>query len=284
MVDAARQKEIESQIGKLAVELARAKEPVVREALEAKIASLTAELPAPVEPEPEPGPARDLTPDERRKFDLEIQRARLMVGRGERDPAEAGVKSLAAEYGEQPEILELRGDLAMGRKRVADARAFYDLARKLRPKDAALERKYADAVFGATGIGSLEDQLRASESSTPLLDVDASARGGIATALSLFVPGLGQWVLGRQIKGIVFFSIWGVATLYVLAHGKMIPGLFRTIGFGHGGEDPSGLFVLALLVAAGAAFGAVIDCAAMAKRAPKITTERPKPPVDLPFE
>ena len=283
-MDAARQKEIEAQIGKLAVELARAKEPVVRETLREKIAALTDELPAPADPEPEPQPPRDLTPDERRKFDLELQRARLMIGRGERDPAEAGVKLLAAEYGEQPEILELRGDLAMGRKRVADARTLYDRARKLRPHDAGLEKKYAEAVFGASGMGSLEDQLRASESATPILDVETSARGGIATVLSLFIPGLGQWVLGRQVKAIVFFSIWGLATLFVLANGRMIPGLFRTIGFGRGGEDPSGLFTLALIIAGLTAFAAVIDCAAMAKRTPKPPIDRPKPPVDLPFE
>ncbi len=281
-----RRAEIEALIGKLTVELGRAREPVVREALEAKIADLSAELPVALEAAHVEDAPRELAPVERRAFDLEIQRVRLMLGRGEREPAEAGVKALAGTYGDQPELLELRGDLALGRKRVKEAEGLYARARALAPGNVGIEKKHADAVFAASGMGTLEDQLRASEAGTPILDVDRAARGGVATLMTLFLPGLGQIVMGKQVKGVAFLTVWFVAALYVFLHGRMLAGLLRSLGFGSGGDDPTGLFWLALVVMVGTALVALFDCAAMAKGAPKgtISADRPKPPVDLPFE
>lgn len=281
-----RRAEIEGQLPTLRAEIERAREPIVREALDAKLVALQtelAELPGPSEPDPEPE-AAPIPASERATYDLEVQRLRLTLSRGEKGPAEAGLQSLKTQFGAQGELLEIEGDVATGRKRWKDAEKLYALAKDRLPGNIGVEKKHADAVFLASGMGTLEDQLRASESSTPILDTDAVARGGVATFLSFLFPGLGQLVMGQQVKGAAFLTVWVLAMTYVFFHGRMIPGLLRVIGIGGGGDDPSGLFVFALLVATVTMLLAVFDCATVAKRAPKPNTERPKPPVDLPFE
>lgn len=280
-----RRAEIEASLPTLRAEIARATEPIVREALQAKLDALEMEL---VEL---PGPTVEAVPDEpppppadRAKYDLEVQRLRLTINRGEKAPAEAGLKALRAEYGDQGELLEIEGDLAGGRKRWKDAEAHYAVAMSRLPGNLGVEKKHADAVFLSSGMGTLEDQLRASESSTPLLDTEVMARGGIATFLSFLFPGLGEIVLGQQVKGAAILTVWTLAVSYLAFHPNMVPGLLRQIGFGTGGDDPGGLFILCLFVAAILMLVSVFDCAAIAKRAPKITAERPRPPVDLPFE
>lgn len=281
-----RRAEIEGQLPTLRAEIEKAKEPIVREALEAKLVALEAELaelPESVASESEVETV-PIPVVERAKFDLEVQRLRLILSRGEKGPAEAGLKALRGQYGAQGELLEIEGDLATGRKRWKEAEKLYGAAKELLPGNIGVEKKHADAVFFASGMGTLEDQLRASESGTPILEADVVARGGVATLLSFFFPGLGQWVLGQQVKAIAFFGVWLLAIAVILINGRMIPGLLRIIGIGGGGVDPSGLFVFAVIVAALTMLLAVFDCAAIAKRAPKPNTERPKPPVDLPFE
>ena len=269
----------------LRAEIGRATSPIVREALEAKLTALEtelAELPGPVVPEiPQepPPPVAD-----RRGYELEVQRLRLVLSRGEKAPAEAGLKALLGQYGAQGELLEIQGDLAGGRKRWTEARDLYLRAKELLPGNVGVEKKHADAVFLASGVGSLEDQLRASESSTPILVADVVARGGVATFLSFLFPGIGQVVLGQQVKGFTIFGLWALCVSYLAFHPEQVRGLFRMIGAASGGQDPGGLFFLSLMGAAILVLVAVTDCAQVAKRAPKPVTERPKPPVDLPFE
>ena len=283
--------EPDPRIAKLRQEIARAQEPVVREALEAKLAEIEAELSGgPNTPTIAPevaafAPAREIAPAERRDYDLGVQRLRLLLTRLDWSGAEREVADLRAEYGDSGELLEAFGDVLVHRRKIKEALAAYTEAIARSPKNLGLERKHAETALATEGSLSIEDQLRTGLGGTPIIDADVVARGGVATFLSLLLPGLGQIVLGRQVKGIAFLVAWGLTLLFILAHGQMIVGLARTIGIGQGGTDPSGLFYLALATLLSIALIAVYDCAAITKTTgTKAPVDRPKPPVDLPFE
>ncbi|MER3496092.1 MAG: hypothetical protein C4321_01450, partial [Chloroflexota bacterium] len=187
------------QISLLRAERDRASEPVVREALEAKIASLNEErelLLKKVRPAPAPVESRVLKPSEEADFRVEVGRLRLLLTREDWRGAETEVAKMEQRFGLQAETLEVRGDLAVRRK-LEDAAALFEQALSLSPGNVGIERKRAEAVFALANLGSLEDQLRGGK----VLDADPMARAGIATFLSLLFPGMGQIVLGHQVKG-----------------------------------------------------------------------------------
>lgn len=276
--------ELEVQLATLRAERAKSSEAVVQEALDAKIASLQAELDRLRSVEEEPiadgDTPRDLSPEERRAFDAGVARLRLWINRAEWSSVEKEVAALRSEFGERGELLEAEGDALLARKRPEGAREKFALALALRPGDVGLERKHAETVFSVARLGSLEDQLRGGE----LLDTDPMARAGAATFLSLLFPGVGQIVLGEQAKGIAMFAIWASAMTYMAINAIEVRGFLAQVGLARGGREPGGMFYLALSVAVLTMVVAVFDCAARTKTTPKRQIARPTPPVNLPFD
>ena len=177
-----------------------------------------------------------------------------------------------------PTTLEALGDDFAARSRVKEALDCYRRAMALDPKNVGLEKKHAVLVFNVGAAGSIEDQLRRNLSDSPFLTQgDHVASFGAARFLTYFIPGSGHLVLGKTGAGFGFLGAWlvcfvwaGLALLHGGGDGKLrITGALL---------PPVVLWVVVLLVAVGSLGGD--RAAARAKGKP----ERPRPPVDLPFD
>ncbi|MCX7798988.1 MAG: hypothetical protein N2109_01440 [Fimbriimonadales bacterium] len=171
-------------------------------------------------------------------------------------------------------VLAASGEGLLDHRMVQEAKDLLQRAKELAPDDPNVERQYARAVLAAAeGVWSLP-------TSQAGLDY-ASAKS--ATLLSMLVPGLGQLVAGRTTKGVTMLAGWVACLAWALLIPKGLSGLVAIL-FGSLGSEVNLLVLLPLAGVFAFWLAAIYDMNAEAKRARPSRPDRPKPPVDLPYE
>jgi tetratricopeptide (TPR) repeat protein len=276
-----------AEIDRLSAKLGEITDHDVRDALTAKIEGIRASLP-PEEPEAEVDDLTPPTPAELEQADVFVRQARVEKMRGNAARATDLLKQAALAAPNAPSLHEALGDDLMDRRQIKAAREAYARALKLDPKNVGIERKYAEIVLRSASLVSLDDQMRANLSDSPFLSAEeATASAGWATFLSLFIPGAGHFVLGRNVAGAILLIGWVVMVFWVFLLQKDVLGLLAMVGIRatSGPSKPGNLTVLfPIFVAAAFHLTAIFQCAALAKRGSRRSVNRPLPPVDMKFD
>jgi tetratricopeptide (TPR) repeat protein len=271
---------LKGELLRLRIKRADTSDPDIKSALDARIAQLEAELAEiqPAKPAEEPEvPTQPPTPRQLDEAERLVRQARVEKMRGNTRAATDYLKKATEAAPGAPSVLEALGDDLIERKLFQQAKDVYLRALKMDPKNIGLERKYATAVATASRAGSVEDQLRAGLSDSPFLsESDALASQGAATILSAILPGLGHIVLGRPNVGIPILIVWIVCLLWVLSMYSELASLLAMSG------QPNLLVLLPLMIMFIVYIGTLTSL--QTKKREKTKVDRPKPPVDLPFE
>lgn len=173
-------------------------------------------------------------------------------------------------------LVEL-GDHYAAKNRWKEAQAAYGRATRLDPSNVAIERKYAEAVLKAN---LPLDVLYGMRKGTPEEQV---ANANVAAIISFLLPGAGQMVLGNTYKGIAFMAVWLVSWVVAILMPNGISGLVA-IALNQPNAPVNLLVLLPLALALLMNLAAMYDAKAVAGQTRRQKIERPKPPVDLPFE
>ncbi|MFY9233390.1 MAG: hypothetical protein WAO58_02920 [Fimbriimonadaceae bacterium] len=206
-----------------------------------------------------------LTHEQQVEIEALIKQAQLARIRKQPSLATKILKEAAEKAPGSALVLEALGDDQMERRVYNAAATSYEKALKLAPDNIALEKKHADAIYytHAAGIGlDLAD------------DIYGSPKWRIVIAMIL--PGVGQMVRGAWAKGLIILGGF-VGALIVTS---IVRGLTAK------GTSSDARFAFAIPLAAALAFWlwGIIDASAGGKGPPPPKLDRPKPPVDLPFE
>jgi tetratricopeptide (TPR) repeat protein len=222
------------------------------------------------EPLPQP------TPQQQEEADKLVQRAMLEKRRGNNQAANDLLRQASETAPGSATVLEALGDDYLERKNYGKAHETYRLARRADPKNASIEKKYAELSMHVRGNMSMDEHLMmALADSTFINPEEAMASPKIATLLSVFIPGAGQFALGYTKKAFVFLGIFLASAIMFVAVTHFL-------------KEPRGLHPLAYLpLAVGIAtwLGSVMDCTSTGKKIDRGNRpNRPPPPVNLPFE
>jgi tetratricopeptide (TPR) repeat protein len=254
--------EAAERLRQLEAEVQRLKEQMAAPAASEEAAAEGVPEPAPEEEE-EP---RELTPGEQAELESLIKQAQLARIRKQGQTATDLMKKAAAIAPSSPVVLEALGDDLAARGMYQLAKDAYAKAKKYDPENVALDRKHGEAVYFS--------DARAAGMMLSFQD-ENFASGSASIWLSLFAPGVGQMVRGKWVKGTIIFAGF-LISLAILA-------LMRT---GDPKQTQDAKF--SMLVPLGAAFGfwiwGFLDSQVSAKGVGKRQINRPRPPVDLPFE
>ena len=110
---------------------------------------------------------------------------------------------------------------------------------------------------------------------------DALGSPKVATLISIFVPGGGQVALGQTVKGLAIMGVWALCVFFIFLMRQDVEALIRTSS---GGGRVNYLVILPILTAFILHISSIMGCASAAKRHERRTFDRPRPPMDLPFE
>ncbi len=279
--------EIRAEIKRVESKLLASDDPDISGALELKLKQLRDSLPAekPIETSVEEV-IEPPTPMQLQQAENLIRLANVEKIRGNKQKSAELLNEAAAVAPGSAIVLEAIADGMIERKRWRDAKSALEKAVKLDPKNASLERKFAEVVLMSATGGSIDDQLR-NALRDPLLPTSseslASARS--ATLLSFFIPGAGQFVLGRSVAGGIFFGGWIIMIFWLFLQQHDLKGLLGMAGLPTNVKRPDNLTVLVpIFVAAGIHLASIFQCAALAKAPTHRNYKRPEPPANLPFE
>jgi tetratricopeptide (TPR) repeat protein len=281
--------EIKSEINRIKAKLSASADKDIKEALQFRLDALEKELAQVLDAEEkeqveEIVKVESANPTNSGQLEKDIRSAHLHIVAGRKQEAKTLLEKLSAESPNNAEVLELRADLLIINKNFEEATKLLKTARKLSPENKVIERKLAEAALKSTSFGSLEDQLRAAESDLPILgEGDITATATAATVLSLILPGSGHIVIRKMTKGMTYMITWLLLMGYLLWEGTIFKGL---VGFIAGRDTNFSMGpIFCAFIAVGIHLIAIMECAAISKRTgPRIIVEKPKPPVDLPFE
>jgi len=288
------------QVAKLQVKLAQTKDRKIISSLQSIIAELEQSLPPPPKPKPKADAKEDRrkveeeedeafanipppTPEQTEAAEKLIRQSMLEKRRGNTIGATDLMKKAADAAPGSAVVLEALGDDLMERKLTKQARDVYRRASKLDPKNVGVERKYAELVLHGTTLGSVEDMMRYGDSLF-LTGGDNVAGLTAAKFLSVFIPGCGQMVIGRTTKGAVLLGCWIVCVGLFALMNKDFLVLAKYIR-GVGGA-PNWRVLVPIIAGVSVWFAAMADLFSGQSKtvARHSKVERPKPPVDLPFE
>lgn len=287
----ARIRELQALITESHLKADKAEDEDIREALNLQISKLglkvarlrrgqPEDLPIEVEKavEEEFEPLPQPTPEELHEADLLIQRAMLEKRRGNNQASSDLMKKAAEVAPGAASVLEAVGDDLLERRQYGAALEAYRSAHRADPSNVGIERKFASLSSKGMANLSIEDQLRMGTSDSIFIQRGESiGNPKLAIALSIMIPGSGQFVMGASKKGATIFFVWlvslvlfGVMATFIKHEPKTIPlvSLF-----------PAAVAVVTWLAG-------VADASSMAKGSggrPQ-PPNRPPPPVNLPFE
>jgi tetratricopeptide (TPR) repeat protein len=255
---------------KAKTDLAELQAIVAEKSAQIRRAENSTEIDLPANPEPP-------TPDEAIAAEKLIQQARVEKMRGNKQEVRRLLEQAVQTAPGSPSVLELLGDDYAERKQAGKALAYYRRASALDPKNVNLERKVAMSALGVDAAGALDQQLQAGidDGAVPM----ASNRA--ALLLSLFLPGLGHIVLGRNTKGWITLSIWCLMLAWAILMGGDIAKLGSMVVGGR--SQPNMVVVLPLFVMVVVYFATLADFRG-SKETVRKPVEHPRPPVNLPFE
>jgi tetratricopeptide (TPR) repeat protein len=290
-----RRRELEAELKRLRLKRNQIDDADVRRALDEAIARAETDLqalpkPAPVDSPVPPPPTKSGAPPAvaspqqvaRAEELLRMANVEKVKGHAQRalelreEAAEAAPGSL--------NVLMALADNYIERGQWVKARSALEKARELDPKNALLERRYAEAVLRASGAADFRlddpDGLLGSLGSSP-----ADARS--AAVLGFILPGLGQLVQGKIVTGLTLLLVWGVAVFFVFLLRNDLTGLLAMAGLAPTGSAPTpNLGVLVPIGVAMVAHLISIQLGVAGMRSPrrKLEIDRPAPPVDKRFE
>lgn len=216
-----------------------------------------------------------------------VRRAMVAKRRGQKAEATSLLNEAETVAPGAASVLEALGDDLSERGQTKAAMAVYARAIGASPGNIGLERKHATLALRLSGAMTVEEQLRSGlGDGAP----DSVASGKIAVFLSVFVPGLGQMVTNRVGLGVTMLVVWIAGWIPALtitdAQGRRAISNLPNMLMGRSAEVP----VLVLLGVGVAILVHLASIAEASMQVPKSTrvgkspVERPKPPVDLPFE
>lgn len=193
--------------------------------------------------------------------------------RGDRKSARDAISRAEELAPGSPLVMEFRGDALADAGSIDEAIKLYKQALEVGPENKSLETKHAELVLKKAMAGD-PFQVR---------DYDAAATPKQAVKLSLFVPGLGQYVSGRENQGLIMFGGWIGSILISMLIPSGLGDLLRAIG-GRGGSY-SPFVILPIISAFCCHMWSIIEASTRAKQVEKPKTiARPVPPVDKDFE
>lgn len=228
------------------------------------------EIDLPENPEPP-------TPEQMDAAEKLIQQARVEKMRGNRVQVQTLLEQAAREAPGSPSVLEMIGDDFAERKQLGKALAYYRRAAKLDLKNVNLERKVAMSALGVDASGASANPMTGlDDSAIPM----ASRRA--ALILSVFFPGLGHIVAGKTTRGWVTLAVWCACLAWVILMGGDVAKLGAIIA--GGASKPNYLVVVPILVMVVTFFWTIADLSGGKEESIRLPSERPRPPVNLPFE
>lgn len=217
------------------------------------------------------------TPEQIAEAENLLRQAHLAKVRGQTSVARKLMEEAAQVAPGSAPVLEALGDEEMSHRAYSKAVKCYEAAMEADPGNVAIERKHGDAVFLVAQASAMFD-LSASTYA------DSMASPKVAVILSLCIPGLGQMVTGRLTTGIVMLAgvVLGWLVAFLIPQGMAgFAGLFGTRS---SVSEFNGVVLLPLAVAIVFHFWSVIDAAGRVDKGRHQKIDRPKPPVDKPFE
>ena len=226
------------------------------------------------------------TPAEVEQAERLIRQSRLEAQRGNKNGATDLLKQAIEVAPGSPVVIETMADDLLARKKYKEARAMLKRAHMLDPKNVALERKWAESVFFGGPQMSIEAQLRMGMNDSLFLTGNDNVAGIVAARLlSAFVPGVGQMVIGRTTKGLILFAT------YILCFGLIViwQNDFKSLLLMFSKNHTSSTNPLIFIPIAGSIIVWIIAMADLSGGQSKVSArhskvDRPKPPVDLPFD
>ena len=270
---------IQAEVTRLRKELFATDDTVVQAAIEGRLAQLGA-LPNPVndhasnEPLP-PLPMRA----ELEAAEKLIREARVEKMRGSPQKALAMVKQAAEAAPGAAIVQEALGDDLADRSQLGEALKAYRMALRLDPSNVGVERKHAALVARTSGLGSVEDQLRASLSDSFLPDSSDAMAGGLASVLfTAILPGLGHILVGKIVFGAILLGSWIIGGIWLTIMKSEIPKIFAR------GQQVNGMVFVPIAIMALTWLVAVQSMTSQTKRRSRRTVDRPLPPVDMKFD
>jgi tetratricopeptide (TPR) repeat protein len=278
-------KTLKAELARLRVKRSETKDKDIRAALDARIAQLEQEIrPAEKPPEEEEVeiPTEPPSPQQMAQAEQLVREARVEKIRGNVRGASDLLKKASEVAPGAPTVLEALGDDLVERKQYDNAKKAYKQAWKLDPKNVGIERKYATLVAQMDSMGSIEDQLRMNLSDSPFSETEARASLGAATLYSALLPGLGHVVLGKKV-GFGIMAAWVLCGIWLFVMYEDLA-MLLTMASGGGRGSPNVAVLLPLMIMAGIYLGTLGSLKSARKQTVKKVVERPKPPVDLPFE
>ncbi|MBC8065924.1 MAG: hypothetical protein H7Y17_13910 [Chlorobia bacterium] len=232
------------------------------------------EIELPLNPEPP-------TPEQMLAAEKLIQQARVEKMRGNKQEVRNLLEEAVRTAPGSPTVLEMLGDDHSERKQIGKALAYYRRAAKLDPKNVNLERKVAMSALGVDATSSRDQQMKSGmgggldDSAIPM----ASRRA--ALLISLFLPGLGHVVVGKVTRGWITLGVWCLCLAWVILMGGDVAKLGAMIAGGR--SQANMVVVLPLLVMVVLYIATLVDFKGEPETA-RVSVDRPRPPVNLPFE
>ena len=290
-------KKLRMELARLKEKRANTKDHHVIAVLDMRIGQIEPYLPAPARPKPlikkedvadqEEAFAKIPLPTaaESEQAEKLIRQSMLEKRRGNVVGATDLLKKAAEAAPGSPVVLEALGDDLLERKLTKQARETFKRALQLDPKNVGVERKYAQTVLQSTMTMSVEDQLRSGLSDSMFITGSDNVAGLTAAKfLSAFLPGLGQMVIGRTTKGAVLLVIWFLFIGLLALWNKDFEMLAKYARGAGAAPNWRVLFpIIGMVVVWITAMGdlASRQSKTVARNSKK---DRPKPPVDLPFD
>ena len=271
---------VQEEITRLRKELFATDDTVVQAAIEGRLAQLGA-LPSPVQ---DHSGSNEPLPPLPTRAELEvaeklIREARVEKMRGSPQKALAMVKQAAEAAPGAAIVQEALGDDLAERSQLGEALKAYRMALRLDPSNVGVERKHAALVAKTSGLGSVEDQLRASLSDSFLPDSSDAMAGGVASVLfTAILPGLGHILVGKIIFGATLLGSWIIGGIWLTIMKSEIPKIFAR------GQHVNGMVFVPIAIMALTWLVAVQSMTSQTKRRARRTVDRPLPPVDMKFD
>lgn len=252
------------------VELADLQALVAEKSAQIRKAENQTEINLPENPEPP-------TPEAMATAEKLVQQARVEKMRGNSQEVRRLLEQAVQTAPGSPTVLEMVGDDFAERKQSGRALAYYRRAAKLDPKNVNLERKVALSALGMNAVTAEAQAMPGGpdDSAIPMASRKA------ALVISLFLPGLGHVVLGEKVKGGILIAIWCLSLAWVIL---MSGDMAKLIASFSGGRSQANMIVVVPLFLMVAVYLGSLMSLKAPEETLRVPADRPRPPVDLPFE
>lgn len=219
------------------------------------------------------------TPQAMAEAERLIQQARVEKMRGNNQEVRNLLERAVQTAPGSPTVLEMVGDDFAERKQTGRALAYYRRAAKLDPKNVNLERKVAMSALGLNAA-SPDAQVKSTVGNLDDSAIPMASRKA-ALFITLFLPGLGHLVLGQRVRGTVILVVWCISLAWAILMGRDIANLAASFG---GGKEPANMIVIVPMFLMVVTFIGALASLKEPEETLQMPTDRPRPPVDLPFE